>query len=104
MVLHAVVGRAYLLENGTPPSSVLSKVSRSSSEADGCRIEAMERLKESIETDAAREGGWSSHGESKRRIEDDRWPPSLIHEWNVKRSPCQAAKMLLCRALSYRRD
>ncbi len=66
MDLLAVVGRAHLLENGTPPSSVLSKVSRSSSEADGCKMEAMERLKESIENDAAREGGWSSHEAKKK--------------------------------------
>ena len=48
MVLLAVDGIAYLLEREVPPSSDLSKVSKSSSVADGWEREVRERLRKSI--------------------------------------------------------
>ena len=44
IILLAVVGRAYFLEKGAPPSSDLSRVSRSSSVVAGCQRKARERL------------------------------------------------------------
>lgn len=52
MDLLAVVGRPYLLENEASLSSVLSRLSKSSFEADGCKKEAKERLKKSIDDEA----------------------------------------------------
>lgn len=53
MHLLAVVGKAYLLENEGSPSSVFSRVSKSSFVADGVtdewKKEETERLKESID-------------------------------------------------------
>lgn len=60
MNLLAVVGRPYLLENETSPSSVLSRPSKSSDVADGCKKEVRERLKKSID-DEARESVRSSY-------------------------------------------
>ena len=44
-----MVGRAYLLEKGAPPSSDLSRASRSSSVIARCERKARERLKKSME-------------------------------------------------------
>ncbi len=59
MILLAVVGRPYLVENEVSSSSVLSRFSKSSSVADGREKEARERLKKSIDVDARQ--SWRSN-------------------------------------------
>ena len=66
-----------MLENGVSPPSVLSKVSKSSSVADGCKEEARERLKNSIDgDDDARESGRSRYQENRK---NQRWAVRTDH-------------------------
>lgn len=51
MDLLAVTGRAYLSENEAPPSSVSSRVFKSSSVADWFKKEESKRLKKCIDDD-----------------------------------------------------
>ena len=68
MVLVAVVGTAYLLDKEIPPSSDLSRVSKSSSVADECKREVRERLRNSIDEDANRKRWRSSYQEERKEI------------------------------------
>lgn len=55
MDLLAVTGKAYLVENEAPPSSVSRRVFKSSSVAGWCKKEKRQRLKECIDNDDERE-------------------------------------------------